>query len=52
MGIESKVEKTKVGNIIQNRVKMGPYAKMTSVNAIQSRLRENGIVALVIEVGG
>lgn len=52
MGIESKVEKAKVGNVVWNRVKMGPYAQMTSVSAIRARLRENGIDVIVIETGG
>lgn len=52
MGIESKVEKAKVGNVVWNRVKMGPYAQMTSVSAIRARLRGNGIDVIVIETGG
>lgn len=51
MGIESKVEKAKVGNVVWNRVKMGPYTQMASVSTIRSRLRENGIDAVVMEVG-
>jgi len=51
MGIESKVEKAKVGNVVWNRVKMGPYTQMASVSAIRSRLRENGIDAVVMEIG-
>ncbi len=50
MGIESKVEKAKVGNVVWNRVKMGPYTQMTSVSTIRNRLRENGIDAVVMEV--
>ncbi|MDO9270615.1 MAG: SPOR domain-containing protein [Methylobacter sp.] len=50
MGIESKVEKAKIGNVIWNRVKMGPYTQMTSVSTIRSRLRENGIDAVVMEI--
>lgn len=50
MGIESKVEKAKVGSVIWNRVKMGPYTQMASVSTIRSRLRENGIDAVVMEV--
>jgi cell division protein FtsN len=52
MGIESKVEKAKVGSVVWNRVKIGPYSQMTSVSTIRNRLREKGIDALVIEVGG
>ncbi|MGZ4970342.1 MAG: SPOR domain-containing protein [Methylobacter sp.] len=51
MGIESKVEKAKVGNVVWNRVKMGPYTQMTSVSTIRGRLRENGIDVVVMEVG-
>ncbi|HEY8037017.1 MAG TPA: SPOR domain-containing protein [Methylobacter sp.] len=52
MGIESKVEKAKVGTVVWNRVKMGPYTQMASVSTIRARLRENGIDAIVMEVGG
>ena len=49
MGIESRVEKAKVGNVIWNRVKMGPYDRMASVSSIRARLRQNGIDAIVTE---
>ncbi|WP_262965773.1 SPOR domain-containing protein [Methylobacter psychrophilus] len=51
MGIESKVEKAKVGSVNWYRVKMGPYAQTDSVNAIRARLRQNGIDVLVTETG-
>jgi cell division protein FtsN len=52
MGIESRVEKAKVGgNTIWHRVKLGPYAQMTSVSAIRTRLRQNGIDVIVTESG-
>lgn len=51
MGIESKVERAKVGNVVWNRVKLGPYAQMTSVSTIRGRLRESGIDVIVMEVG-
>ncbi|TAN65571.1 MAG: SPOR domain-containing protein [Methylobacter sp.] len=51
MGIESKVERAKVGNVVWNRVKIGPYTQMTSVSTIRARLRENGIDVIVMEVG-
>jgi len=50
MGIESRVEKAKVGNVIWNRVKLGPYARSSSVSAIKKRLRSNGIDVIVTEV--
>lgn len=52
MGIESRVEKAKVGNVTWNRVKMGPYARMSSVTTIKSRLKQNGIDVMVTEIGG
>jgi cell division protein FtsN len=51
MGIESKVEKATVGNVVWNRVKMGPYSQMASVSTIRTRLRENGIDVIVMEIG-
>ena len=51
MGIESRVEKAKVGNVVWNRVKIGPYTQMASVSTIRARLRENGIDVIVTEVG-
>lgn len=52
MGIESRVEKAKVGAVIWHRVKMGPYSRMSSVNTLKSRLRQNGIDVMVMELGG
>ncbi|MEQ1530033.1 MAG: SPOR domain-containing protein [Methylococcales bacterium] len=52
MGIESRVEKTKVGNVTWSRVKLGPYARMSSVSTIRERLRQNGIDVVVTETGG
>jgi cell division protein FtsN len=49
MGIESKVEKAKVGSVTWSRVKIGPYAHMASVSTIRARLRQNGIDAVVTE---
>ncbi|MGR9046674.1 MAG: SPOR domain-containing protein [Gammaproteobacteria bacterium] len=52
MGIESRVEKAKVGNVTWNRVKMGPYSQLSSVTTIKSRLKQNGIDVMVTEIGG
>ncbi len=52
MGIESRVERAKVGEVIWNRIKMGPYTQMSSVSAIRARLRQNGIDVIVTEMGG
>ncbi|MGZ8190968.1 MAG: SPOR domain-containing protein [Methylococcaceae bacterium] len=60
MGIQAKVDKAKVGSktdkaaagsVTWYRVKIGPYAKMTSVDVIKSRLKKQGIDVMVTEVG-
>jgi cell division protein FtsN len=51
MGIESKVQKAKVGSVNWYRVKMGPYDQTGSVNTIRARLRQHGIDAIVTETG-
>lgn len=50
MGIESRVEKATVGNVIWNRVKMGPYKHSSSISVIKKRLKKNGIDVIVTEV--
>ena len=52
MGIESRVEKAKVGSVVWNRVKMGPYSRSSSVSVIKKRLRQNGIDVIVTEIKG
>lgn len=49
MGIESKVQKAKVGSVNWYRVKMGPYTQTDSVNTIRGRLRQNGIDVIITE---
>jgi len=51
MGIESKVQKAKVGSANWYRVKMGPYTQTASVNTIRARLRQNGIDVIITETG-
>ncbi|MDD5228789.1 MAG: SPOR domain-containing protein [Methylococcales bacterium] len=51
MGIEARVERAKVGEVIWHRIKMGPYTQMTSVSAIRARLRQSGIDVIVTEIG-
>ena len=51
MGINSKVQKGKVGIVNWYRVKMGPYAQADSINAIRARLRKNGIDIIITETG-
>lgn len=49
LGIESRVEKAQVGEVMWYRVKVGPYAGMTSVMAIKNQLRDKGVDAIVLE---
>jgi cell division protein FtsN len=49
LGIESKIEKAKIGDAVGYRVKLGPYTQVGSVDAIRNRLRKNGIDAIVTE---
>jgi cell division protein FtsN len=51
MGIESRIEKAKVGNVTWHRVTLGPYTRLASVGVIRSRLRQNGIDTIVAEYG-
>lgn len=49
LGMESKVQKAKVGKINWYRVKMGPFTQTGSVNANKARLRQNGIDVIITE---
>lgn len=51
LGIESWVEKAKVGSVIWHRVKIGPYDNPSSVSTIKSLLQKNGIGVIVTEQG-
>ncbi len=51
LGIESWVEKAKVGNVIWHRVKIGPYDNPSSVATIKELLQKNGIGVVVSEQG-
>jgi len=50
IGIESRIEKAKIGSVVWNRVKMGPYSRSSSVSLIKKRLKNNGIDAIVTEI--
>lgn len=50
MGIESKVNKAKVGDVNWYRVKIGPYARLVSVNTVMARLKQNDMKPVVTEV--
>ncbi|KAF3982323.1 MAG: SPOR domain-containing protein [Methylococcales symbiont of Hymedesmia sp. n. MRB-2018] len=50
LGIESHVEKANVGNVIWNRVKMGPFSSSSSVSAIKTQLSQNNIDVIVTEI--
>jgi cell division protein FtsN len=49
MGIEAKIQKATVGSKVWYRVKLGPFAQIASVNSINTRLKQNGIDAIVTE---
>ncbi|MGY6274476.1 SPOR domain-containing protein [Methylomonas sp. MgM2] len=51
LGIESWIEKAKVGNVIWHRVKIGPYDNPSSVSTIKELLQKNGIGVIVTEQG-
>jgi cell division protein FtsN len=50
MGFLPKIEKAEIGSTTWYRVKMGPYQRLASVDAIQSRLKANKMDAMVMEV--
>lgn len=50
LGIESRIEKAKVGNVIWHRVKIGPYDNPSSVSTIKELLQKNGIGVIVTEI--
>jgi cell division protein FtsN len=50
MGIEAKINKAKVENVVWYRVKIGTYNQLESVNSTMSRLQQNGIKPVVTEV--
>lgn len=49
LGMESRVQKAKVGSVNWYRVKMGPYTQSASVNTIHARLRQKGIDVIITE---
>jgi len=51
LGIESWVEKAKVGNVIWHRIKVGPYDNPSSVATIKELLQKNGVGVVVTEQG-
>jgi len=50
LGFIPKIEKAQVGGVTWFRVKIGPYQRIKSVDAIVSRLHENKIDAMVTAV--
>lgn len=51
LGIEARVEKAKVGNLIWHRVKIGPYDNPSSVATIKELLQKHGFAVIVTETG-
>ncbi len=50
LGIESKIERAKIGDTVWNRVRIGPLSKMTHVNKTRSLLRQHKIDAVVMQM--
>lgn len=50
MGFSPKIEKAVIGTATWYRVKMGPYNRLASIDAIQSRLKSKNMDTLVIEL--
>ena len=51
MGIESRIEKARVGNKTWNRIKMGPFANLSNVDNLRNKLKQNNVDVVVMEVG-
>jgi cell division protein FtsN len=51
LGIDSKIESAKIGNVMWHRVKVGPYDDPSSVSKIKEMLTKNGIGVIVTETG-
>ena len=49
MGVESKIELAKIGDVNWYRVKIGPFLSMSAVETVRQRLRKNFIDAVVTE---
>ncbi len=52
LGIESRIEKATVGDVVWNRVRMGPFGSPSNVADLKKRLKENGIDTKVTEIKG
>ena len=50
MGIQSRIEKIDLDNIVWNRLVIGPYSKLPNVTKLTKRLKKSGINTKVIEV--
>ncbi|MDQ7089647.1 MAG: SPOR domain-containing protein [Methylococcales bacterium] len=51
-GVESHIERAMVGKVVWHRIKIGPFSGLSSIMAIKTRLRNNGIDTLVLEFKG
>ena len=50
LGIESRVEQAKVGHVVWNRVRMGPFKQSSQVLVVKNQLKSNNIDVIVTEV--
>jgi cell division protein FtsN len=49
IGVESKIELARIGDVNWYRVKLGPFLSMSAVETVRQRLRKNFIDAVVTE---
>lgn len=52
LGIESRIEKAIIVNVVWNRVRLGPYNSPSSAATVKKTLKEKGIDAKVTEIKG
>lgn len=52
IGVESRIEQAKVGNVVWNRIKMGPFSGLDTLMVIKTRLQNSEIDTLVLEFKG
>ncbi|MDT8407648.1 MAG: SPOR domain-containing protein [Methylococcales bacterium] len=52
LGVESHIEKAKVGEVFWHRVKIGPFQQARQVGVVMQRLKEHDIKAKVTENAG
>ena len=52
MGVESRIEKATINNVLWNRIKIGPFSSITAVENMRKRLQKNKIDTVVTKISG